>query len=60
MAHESPTDLLVLHAIRLKGMADVGAVVKRFSLDRGLVEELLLDFEARRWIERVGFADLSG
>jgi len=60
MAYESPTDLLVLHAIRLKGMADVGSVVERFSLDRALVEELLLDYEARRWIERVGFADLSG
>ena len=60
MAHQSPPDLLVLHAIRLKGMADDGAVVERFSLDRDLVQQLLLDFEARGWIEQVGFADLSG
>jgi hypothetical protein len=41
-------------------MADVGAVVKRFSLDRGLIEELLLDCEAQGWVQRVGFADISG
>ena len=59
MAHQSPTDLLVLHAIRLKGMADDGAMVERFSLNRDLVEKLLLDVEARRWIERVGFVATS-
>ena len=60
MACESPTDLPVLHAIRLKGMADVGVVAERFALGRDLVQALLLDYEVLRWVERVGFADLSG
>lgn len=60
VASVSSPELLVLHAVRLKGMADVDAVVRRFSLDRDLVVELLADFEAQGWIQRVGFADLSG
>ncbi len=58
MAYESAPELLVLHALRLTGMADCAAVARRFSLDTGVVEEQLLDDESRGWVQRVSFADL--
>jgi hypothetical protein len=60
MGQPSQPDLLVLHAVRIMGMADGAAVARRFRLDGPVVEELLLDFEASGWIERVSFADISG
>ena len=60
MGYPSPPDLLVLHAIRILGMADGAAVARRFGLDPAVAEELLLDFEASGWIQRVRFADISG
>jgi hypothetical protein len=50
----------VLHGVRVKGMTDVAAVAQRFALDRQLVHELLLDYEAMGWISRVRFADVDG
>src|SRR5664279_4439590 len=44
--------LLTLHALRLTGMGDAGTLARRFSLDRGDVAELLLDFEAYGWAYR--------
>ena len=46
MAHRSSAELLVMHGLRVKGMADAAAVAQRFALDRELVDELLLDYEA--------------
>ena len=60
MGYSSPPDLLVLHAVRLLGMADDAAVARRFGLDPAVAEELLLDFQASGWIQRVSFADISG
>src|SRR5512133_723224 len=60
MAYPSQPDLLVLHAVRILGMADATAVARRFQLDPDVSEELLLDFEANGWIQRVQFADISG
>jgi hypothetical protein len=60
VAHVSSPELLVLHGLRVKGMADAAAVAERFVLDRDLVDELLLDYEAFGWITRVGFADVTG
>jgi hypothetical protein len=60
MAFVSSTDLLVLHSLRIQGMADTGRVARRFSLDPGTVEDLLLDYQAYGWIQRVEFADLHG
>jgi hypothetical protein len=60
VAHVSSPDLLVLHGLRVKGMADAATVAERFVLDRELVDELLLDYEAFGWSTRVGFADVSG
>ncbi len=60
MAFDSPAELLVLHGVRIQGMADAGSISRRYSLDRDAVEELLLDHQARGRVDRVGFADLSG
>ena len=60
MAFVSSVDLLVLHGVRIKGMADTNAVSRRICLDADTVDELLLDHESRGWVRRVGFADVSG
>ncbi|MFC6023698.1 transcriptional regulator [Plantactinospora solaniradicis] len=60
MAHPSPIDLLVLHAVRLKGFADTAAVASRFGLDTDQTREELLDAQAHGWVSRSSFADLAG
>ncbi len=60
MAHPSPADLLVLHAVRLKGFADTAAVAARFDLDTGQTRENLLDAQAQGRVSRSSFADLTG
>jgi hypothetical protein len=57
---ESTPELLALHAVRLKGMADDDEVAARFGLDPTLVRELLLDFQAYGWITRVEFVGTAG
>ena len=56
----SAPDLLVLHALRIAGMADELKVARRYALDPDLVEDLLLDHEAVGLVTRVGFAGLDG
>ncbi len=60
MTTGSATDLLVLHAVRLLGMADDHQVSGRFRLDQATVAELLLDFQAYGWVSRVDFAGTGG
>ena len=60
MAFVSSAELLVLHGVRIQGMADTDSVVRRFSLDPVTVEDLLLDHAARGWVRRAGFADVTG
>ncbi|MBV1856553.1 transcriptional regulator [Catellatospora tritici] len=60
MTHSSPTDLLTLHAVRLKGFADTAAVAARFGLDPAQTGEDLLDAQAYGWVTRASFADLTG
>lgn len=60
MAHSSPSDLLVLHAVRLKGFADTAAVAARFGLDTDQTREDLLDAQAYGWVSRSSFAELTG
>jgi hypothetical protein len=59
-ATESTAELLTLHAVRLKGMADDGEVAARFGLDLNPVREALLDFQAFGWVTRVDFAGTGG
>jgi hypothetical protein len=56
----SATDLLVLHAVRLAGMADDHRVATRYGLDPALTTELLLDHQAYGWVSRVDFAGTGG
>ena len=56
----SAPELLVLHAVRLKGMADDPEVADRFGLDLALATELLLDFQAVGWVSRAEFAGTAG
>lgn len=60
MSHPSSPDLLVLHAVRLKGFADTDGVAARFGLDSAQTQEDLLDAEACGWVTRASFADLTG
>ena len=60
MLRVSSPELLVLHGLRVKGMADAATVAERFGLDRELVDELLLDYEAYGWITHVVFANVDG
>ncbi len=41
-------------------MADTNSAARRYRLDRDAVDELLLDDEAMGWVQRSGFADISG
>ena len=59
-AHASPPDLLVLHAVRLKGFADTDALAARFGLDPQRTQDDLLDAAAHGWVTRSRFADQAG
>ncbi len=60
MTRASSADLLVLHAVRLRGMAGNRAVAQRFGLDRAVVDELLGDHEAFGWVTWTEFAGTGG
>lgn len=60
MSRASPAELLVLHAVRLRGMAGNAAVAHRFGLDPAAAEELLLDAEAYGWVTWSEFAGVGG
>ncbi len=60
MTQTSSPDLLVLHAVRLKGMADTDAVARRFGLGRAVADELLLDAQAYGWVTWSEFAGTGG
>jgi DNA-binding GntR family transcriptional regulator len=60
VGHPSSPELLTLHAVRVTGMTDAFAIAHRTGLAREVVEDLLLDDEARGWVQRVAFADLAG
>ncbi|MEV6963832.1 transcriptional regulator [Hamadaea sp. NPDC051192] len=60
MSHDSATDLLVLHAVRILGYADAPAIAARYALDEALTQELLGDAEAYGWVTHTEFAGLGG
>lgn len=59
-AHTSDVTLLVLHAVRLRGMSTSRATAARFGLDPTSAEELLLDFAAYGWVSHSEFAGTGG
>ncbi len=56
----SDPELLVLHAVRLLGLASPTAAARRFGLDVEDAAELLLDAEARGWVSHTSFAGTAG
>ena len=59
-APRSHPSTLTLHGVRLLGFADTRQIASRFGLDRGEVEENLLDFEAFGWVTWSEFAGSAG
>lgn len=53
-------ELLVLHAVRLMGVAGDEGVARRFGLDQADAKELLLDFQACGWVTWNEFAGIGG
>lgn len=51
---------MTLHGVRLLGFAATQQTASRFGLDRGEVEENLLDFEAYGWVSWSEFAGSAG
>lgn len=60
MTRPSPPDLLVLHAVRLRGFAGSPAVARRFALDPATADDLLLDHQAYGWVSWTEFAGTGG
>lgn len=56
----SQPELLVLHSVRIQGMADDEAVAARFNLDVAETRETLLDDEAYGWVTHAAFAGTAG
>ncbi|PUB21591.1 hypothetical protein C8K30_114134 [Promicromonospora sp. AC04] len=60
LGRSSQPELLVLHSVRIQGMADDDAVAGRFGLDQADARELLLDAEAYGWIRQAAFGETAG
>lgn len=60
MTQASPAELLVLHAVRVRGFADTPAIARRFELDQAETNEHLLDAEANGWVTHTAFAGTGG
>jgi hypothetical protein len=56
----SDPDDLALHGTRVLGFASASRIASRFGIDAAVVEEALLDFEARGWVQRSDFSGSSG
>jgi hypothetical protein len=55
-----PSDLLVLHGVRLLGMATAARIAARFDLDVASTDELLLDQQAQGLVTWSEFAGRGG
>lgn len=60
LGRSSQPELLVLHSVRIQGMADDDAVAVRFGLDEADTRETLLDDEAYGWIRQAAFGGTAG
>jgi hypothetical protein len=60
VSRRSAPELLVLHAVRLRGMAGHQGVARRFGLDLDVTEETLLDHQAVGWVTWSQFAGTGG
>jgi hypothetical protein len=60
MAHQSTAEDLALHGLRVLGYAGAPRIAGRYGLDPGIVQEYLLDHQARGWVSRARFGGSSG
>ena len=60
LGRSSQPELLVLHSVRIQGMADDDAVAARFDLGPADAREILLDDEAYGWVRRAAFGGTAG
>ncbi|WGH82658.1 transcriptional regulator [Auritidibacter ignavus] len=60
MTQRSTAELLVLHALRLVGFADTGAVAEHAGTGHADALRILREAEREGWVQRVAFADLDG
>ncbi|MEV0646755.1 transcriptional regulator [Phytomonospora sp. NPDC050363] len=60
MTRQSPTDLRILHAVRLLGFADDTAIATRAAASPDEVAEWLRTGEGQGWVQQFAFADLRG
>jgi hypothetical protein len=60
LGRSSQPELLVLHSVRIQGMADDDAVAARFDLDEADTRETLLDDEAYGWVRQAAFGGTAG
>jgi hypothetical protein len=60
MAHQSTAEDLALHGLRVLGYAEAPRIAGRYGLDRGIVQEYLLDHQARGWVSKARFGASSG
>jgi hypothetical protein len=60
LAHASAPDLLALHGVRVMGFPTSSRIAARYRVDVDLVEDALLDVEARGWVRRLTFAGTTG
>ncbi|MCW3158380.1 transcriptional regulator [Micropruina sonneratiae] len=60
MTRPSPPPLLVLHAVRLLGLADSAAIAERAGVGHDHTVEVLHDAEQHGWVQYNSFAGLEG
>ncbi len=60
MTRPSPPSLLVLHAVRLLGLADGAAIAERAGVGHDLTGEILHEAEQHGWVQYNSFAGLNG
>lgn len=60
MTRRSPSDLRILHAVRLLGYADDTAIADRAAVTEEEAASWLRDAELRGWTQHTAFADLGG
>ena len=60
MSYPSPPELLVLHAVRLIGLADSDAIAACAGTDRDETLVALQEAEQHDWVQHLAFAGLAG
>lgn len=60
MTHQTPTDVLILHAVRVLGYAAVSRIATRVDCTESETTERLLDAQAHGWVTWSSFAGDKG